>query len=96
MKWKKYTIQTTTEAEDYISAMLAELGAGGVEIENKVPLTKADQADMFIDFLPDTEPDDGISFVSFYLESDADSKEFLHEVRQELASLREFIHLGVT
>ena len=33
MKWKKYTIQTTTEAEDYISAMLAELGAGGVEIE---------------------------------------------------------------
>lgn len=94
MKWKKYTIQTTTEAEDYISAMLAELGAGGVEIENKVPLTKADQADMFIDFLPDTEPDDGISFVSFYLESDADSKEFLHEVRQELASLREFIHLG--
>ncbi len=29
MKWKKYTIQTTTEAEDYISAMLAELGAGG-------------------------------------------------------------------
>lgn len=94
MKWKKYTIQTTTEAEDYISAMLAELGAGGVEIENKVPLTKADQADMFIDFLPETEPDDGISFVSFYLESDADSEGFLHEVTQELASLRELINLG--
>ena len=72
MKWKKYTIQTTTEAEDYISAMLAELGAGGVEIENKLTLTKADKADMFIDFLPETEPDDGIIFVSFYLESDSD------------------------
>ena len=26
MKWSKYTIKTTTEAEDFVSSMLAELG----------------------------------------------------------------------
>ena len=26
MKWKKYTIETTAEAEDFISGMLAENG----------------------------------------------------------------------
>ena len=39
MKWNKYTILTTTAAEDVISAMLGELGIEGVEIENHVPLT---------------------------------------------------------
>ena len=46
MKWNKFTIETTTAAEDLVSAMLAELGIEGVEIENNVPLTKEDQADM--------------------------------------------------
>lgn len=26
MKWKKYTIETTTAAEDFMSSMLMELG----------------------------------------------------------------------
>ena len=43
MKWNKFTIQTTTKAEDFISAMLSELGIEGVEIENNVPLTKEEQ-----------------------------------------------------
>ena len=29
MKWDKYTIETTTEAEDYISCTLADLGIEG-------------------------------------------------------------------
>ena len=53
MKWNKYTIETTTAAEDYMSAMLADLGIEGVEIEDNIPLSKEDQADMFIDFLPE-------------------------------------------
>ena len=52
MKWKKYTIETTTAAEDFMSSMLMELGIEGIEIEDNIPLTKEDQADMFIDFLP--------------------------------------------
>ena len=30
MKWDKYTIETTTEAEDYISCTLADLGIEGI------------------------------------------------------------------
>lgn len=37
MKWNKYTIETTTAAEDYMSAMLADLGIEGVEIEDNIP-----------------------------------------------------------
>ena len=40
MKWKKYTIKTTTAAEDFISMMLSEIGIEGIEIEDKVPLTQ--------------------------------------------------------
>lgn len=40
MKWNKYTIETTTAAEDYMSAMLADLGIEGVEIEDNIPLSQ--------------------------------------------------------
>ena len=40
MKWKKYTIETTTAAEDFMSSMLMELGIEGIEIEDNIPLTK--------------------------------------------------------
>ena len=47
MKWNKYTIETTTAAEDYLSSALMDLGIEGVQIEDNVPLTKEDQAEMF-------------------------------------------------
>lgn len=86
MKWKKYTIETTTAAEDYMSSMLMELGIEGIEIEDNIPLSKADQAEMFIDFLPELPPDEGISHVSFYIEvsdgeeASADYKDALEDV----------------
>lgn len=73
MKWKKYTIETTTEAEDYMAGMLMELGIEGIEIEDNMPLTDLDQSDMFIDVLPELPPDDGISHVSFYIEVAGDT-----------------------
>lgn len=94
MKWKKYTIQTTTAAEDYLSAMLDELGIQGVEIENNIPLTKADQADMFIDFLPELPPDTGSSAVSFYLEYGADHSKLLGEVKKGIELQRQFVDVG--
>ncbi len=51
-----------------MSGMLMELGIEGIEIEDNIPLTKEDQADMFIDFLPELPPDEGVSHVSFYIE----------------------------
>ena len=85
MKWNKYTIETTTAAEDYMSAMLADLGIEGVEIEDNIPLSKEDQADMFIDFLPELPPDDGVSHVSFYLEDNGeDYTELLNRSKSHL------------
>lgn len=94
MKWKKFTILTTTAAEDYLSAMLDELGIEGIEIENLVPLTKKDQTDMFIDFLPELPPDDGTSHVSFYLEDGGDFSGLLKQVEQGIEEQRQFVDVG--
>lgn len=95
MRWNKYTIETTTAAEDYMSSMLMELGIEGVEIEDKIPLSEDEQADMFIDFLPELPPDDGVSFVSFYLEDDgSDDTEILRQVKIALEELREQVDVG--
>ena len=95
MKWNRYTIETTTAAEDYLSSMLMELGIEGIEIEDNVPLTKADQADMFIDFLPELPPDEGISHVSFYIEDDGeDHSELLKQVKIALEELRDTVEVG--
>ncbi len=95
MKWKKYTIETTTAAEDYLASVLMEIGIEGIEIEDNVPLTKADQADMFIDFLPELPPDEGISYVSFYIEDDgSDQTETLKAVKLALEELRDTVEVG--
>ena len=52
MKWDKYTIDTTTEAEDFISMMLSENGIEGIEIEDNVPLTKEETGEMFFYYFP--------------------------------------------
>ena len=86
MKWKKYTIYTTTEAEDLISLMLNENGVGGVQIEDKVPLTDADTKGMFIDILPELPPDDGSSRLSFFLRLADDEQEALASAKSSKAS----------
>ena len=74
MKWNKFRLTTTTEAEDIVSSMLMDLGIQGVEIEDKVPLTQSDKEQMFVDILPETEADDGVAYLSFYLEEDEDKE----------------------
>ena len=49
MKWNKYTLTTTSEAEDLISSMMMDAGIEGIEIEDKVPLSDGDKAQMFVD-----------------------------------------------
>lgn len=94
MKWKSFRLKTTTQAEDIVSSMLADLGVEGVQIEDKIPLTAADKEQMFVDILPETEADDGIAYLSFYLEEDADTESILKNVRQELKEMSEFMDLG--
>ena len=80
MKWKKFTLKTTTEAVDYISSLFDEIGIQGIEIEDNVPLTESETKGMFIDILPELPPDDGTARVSFYLDDDDDAEAILKEV----------------
>lgn len=94
MKWNKFKLKTRTEAEDIISSTLMEIGIQGIEIEDKVPLTAMEKEQMFVDILPDNGPDDGIAYISFYLEEEEDKEEVLAAVRRELEELRAFIDIG--
>ena len=94
MDWKKYTIKTTTEAEDIISATLMELGIEGVQIEDNVPISEEDKKKLFIDILPELPIDEGIAYVSFYLEEDKQEEDYLPAVREALEELREFMEIG--
>ncbi len=94
MKWNKYTIDTTTEAVDFISASLSELGIEGIEIEDNVQLTQEEAKTMFVDFIPELPPDDGRAKVNFYMDADQPQDGILDKVRQELETLRSFVDIG--
>ena len=94
MKWNKFRLQTTTQAEDVVSSILTDLGIEGVEIEDKVPLTQKEKEQMFVDILPETALDDGVAYLSFYLEESEDKEAVLEKVRNELDEMREFMDLG--
>ena len=94
MKWKKYTLTTTTEAVDLISSMLDEIGIEGIEIEDNVPLTEQETKGMFIDILPELPPDEGVARVSFYLEDASREAEILKQVREGVEELRAFVDPG--
>ncbi|MCI9383302.1 MAG: 50S ribosomal protein L11 methyltransferase [Lachnospiraceae bacterium] len=88
MKWKKYTLKTTTEAEDIISNMMMEAGIEGIEIEDKVPLSERDKEQMFVDILPDMPEDDGEAYISFYLEPETDEQAVLDRVKAGLKEIQ--------
>ena len=88
MKWNKYTLTTTTEAEDLISSMMMDAGIEGIEIEDKIPLSEKDKSQMFVDILPEGPADDGVAKISFYLEPDQDNVEMLAAVQRGLDEIR--------
>ena len=94
MKWNRFTLKTKTEAEDIVSSMLADLGIEGVEIEDKIPLTESDKEQMFVDILPEIEPDDGVAYLSFYLEEEADTEAVLANVKKELEEMSAYVNVG--
>ena len=94
MKWNQFRLTTTTEAEDIVSSMLADLGVEGVQIEDKVPLTQSDKEQMFVDILPDIAEDDGEAYLTFYLDVDEDYTELLAQIRAELEDMKAYVNVG--
>ena len=101
----KFRIKTITEAEDVIISTLYDIGLEGAQIEDKVPLTTAEKEQMFVDILPDGPADDGIAYLSFFVEEkengllevageDKTSEQLLAEIREELSGLQEFMDIG--
>lgn len=74
MKWNKYRIETTTDAEDFVCGILMELGITGMQIEDNIQISEADRKAMYIDYLAELPEDDGKAYVSFYT-FDGDEKE---------------------
>lgn len=105
MKWKKFMVKTTTEAEDIIISTLYDIGLEGAQIEDKVPLTPLEKEQMFVDILPDGPEDDGIAYLSFFVEEKEDgTMELLGEsvdtdtvvarMQAELEDLKSFLNIG--
>lgn len=94
MKWQKFTLNTTTEAVDYISSLFDEIGIQGIEIEDNIPLTESETKGMFIDILPELPPDEGKAKVSFYLEDLSDLDRILKEVNDGLDEISQFVDVG--
>ena len=94
MKWNKFTLKTRSEVEDIVISTLAEAGVEGVEIEDRIPLSESDKQQMFVDILPEGPADDGIAYLSFYVEEDADKEAILKDVREALDDLKNFMDIG--
>lgn len=94
MKWNKFRIKTTTEAEDIVCSSLMDLGVQGVEVEDKIPLTQREKEQMFVDILPEIDVDDGVAYISFYLEEDEDKDKMLQAVREELKEIGTYVNAG--
>ena len=96
MKWKRITVKTITSAEDVIISMLYDIGLEGAQIEDKVPLTAEDKERMFIDIMPEMPEDDGIAYLSFFVEEDetTDLNHIVEQVKEVLDELRDFMEIG--
>ena len=105
MKWVKFRVKTITEAEDIIISTLYDIGLEGAQIEDKVPLTALEKEQMFVDILPEGPEDDGIAYLSFFVEKkedgslemqgeSVDAETILTRVKAELEDLRDFMDIG--
>ena len=105
MKWMKFRIKTITDAEDIIISTLYDIGLEGAQIEDKIPLTALEKEQMFVDILPDGPEDDGIAYLSFFVEEKEDGRlevngvstdrdTIIGQIEQELGELQLFMDIG--
>lgn len=90
MKWLKFRIKTIVDAEDILISTLYDVGLEGAQIEDKVPLSALEKEQMFVDIPPVPEEDDGIAYLSFFVEELDKKEEILETIKKELDELREF------
>ena len=105
MKWMKFRIKTVVEAEDIIISELYDRGLEGAQIEDKVPLSPLEKEQMFVDILPEGEADDGVAYLSFFVEekegglldldgAETDRESVLAKIEEALAEIRLFMEIG--
>lgn len=96
MKWTRIRIKTITDAEDIIISELYDLGLEGAQIEDKIPLSAWEKEQMFVDIPPQAEEDDGIAYLSFFVEEDADvdMDDMLEQVKKALEEIRNWCDIG--
>ena len=91
MKWMKFRIKTIVDAEDIIISTLYDIGLEGAQIEDKVPLTALEKEQMFVDILPDGPEDDGIAYLSFFVEEKEDGSLVLNDIPTDKETITEQI-----
>ena len=96
MKWTRIRIKTITDAEDIIISELYDLGLEGAQIEDKIPLSAWEKEQMFVDIPPQAEEDDGIAYLSFFVEeeSDIDVDDMIEQVKADLEDIRNWCDIG--
>lgn len=94
MIWNKVTIETTTEATDMLSFLLDEYGVEGIEIEDKIPLSEEDKQAMYIDILPELPPDDGVAYISCYIDDTIDVKDLCQYIREQFEEMSTYMNVG--
>jgi len=95
MGWNRITISTVTGAEDMLSYELTELGACGVEVEDRVPLTEEEIREMFIEVLPDhQEPDDGKALLHCYFDESENLEDVTIRIEEMLNRVKSFMDIG--
>ena len=94
MKWNKYKLKTTTQAEDFVSGVLMELGISGIQVEDNVQISQEDKEKQFIDYLADLPEDDGTAYISFYTEEDDNAEQLLDQLREKLKEAKSVINVG--
>ena len=94
MRWNRFRLKTTTQAEELMVYALTEAGIEGVEVEDKIPLSGEDLDRMFVDIPPSFGEDDGIAYLTFYLDDQDDPAPVLERVREEIDNIRPFTDVG--
>ena len=105
MKWLQLRIKTITDAEDIIISSLYDIGLEGAQIEDHVPLSAWEKEQMFVDIMPEMQEDDGIAYLSFFVEENEDGslqvngettdrETLLANVEEALSDIRLFAEIG--
>lgn len=96
MKWTRIRIKTITDAEDIIISDLYDIGLEGAQIEDKIPLSAWEKEQMFVDIPLQSQEDDGVAYLSFFIEenSNLNIEEIIQKVKNQLENIKTYCEIG--